>query len=310
MLQFLVVGLLACKSPPEAPEGLDESTRYLVQHFYDADDAFEVGVQGFVEWYDTEGAELVGKKADLDTVDAYTLGDLRQKDIAHLPLSDRILLHMGDDEWGPRDLSRAKGVVSLSEMDCRWTKAEKLLVRGDQHVVFSGDFEGYERTYMTPRAAFEQATKDLDFTAIKEDLDPWAADFDGAITERSLLLTENVVDPTQVLLANMDPYPMNLDLRHGLVDIGDDTRGVLAILAYNIEAAWGAQGENALLQSYSVEINVERPRNKTLRMLAVWVEPLGGGIEPDSSLALNFAVNKSLDASERLSDICAGEIEL
>ena len=45
-------------------------------------------------------------------------------------------------------------------------------------------------------------------------------------------------------------------------------------------------------------------------MLAVWAEPRGGGIEPDSAIALNFAVNKSLASSERMSGICSGEIEL
>ncbi|MFT4626991.1 MAG: hypothetical protein ACI8PZ_005672 [Myxococcota bacterium] len=310
MYLLLVVGLLGCKPPPEAPQGLDESTRYLVRNFYTADADFQAGVQGFVDWYEDEGVDLVGEAANTDTLDAYTIGDLSPSDIAHLPIENRILLNMDKDEWGQRDLSRAKGVVSLAEMDCKWTKAEKLLVRGDQDVVFSDDFEGYERTYVSKRTAFEGATSALEFDAVKEDLDPWAPDFEPADFERSLLLTENMIDPTRVLVADMESYAMNLDLRHGQFEIGEDELGVLSIVTYNIEAAWGSKGENALLQSYSVEINVERPGNKTLRMLAVWAEPLGGGIEPDSALALNFAVNKSLASSERLSDICAGEIEL
>ena len=55
---------------------------------------------------------------------------------------------------------------------------------------------------------------------------------------------------------------------------------------------------------------MQRPDDKTLRMLAVWAEPKGGGIEPDSAFALTFAVNKSLAASERLSAVCAGEEEV
>ncbi len=310
MTSLFALALLGCKAPPEAPKGLDDSTRYLVRNFYTADPTFEAGIQGFVDWYDDEGVDLIGESANIDTVDAYSIGDLREEDIAHLPLDKRILLDADKDEWGPRDLSRAKGVVSLSEMDCDWTKAEKLLVRPDQDVVFSDDFEGYERTYITKRSDFEGATKALEFAAIKDDLDPWSTDFDPEDYATSLLLTENMVDPTRVLVADMDPYSMNLDLRHGVFEISEQETGVLSIVTYSIEAAWGAKGENALLQSYSVEINVERKGGKTLRMLAVWAEPLGGGIEPDSAIALNFAVNKSLASSERLSGICSGEVEL
>ena len=108
----------------------------------------------------------------------------------------------------------------------------------------------------------------------------------------------------------MDWYDMNLDMRHGVYDVNGEETAVLAIVTYNIEAAWGQAENNALLQSYSVEINIERGKNKTLRMLAVWSEPKGGGVDPDSALALNFAVNKAGKASDRMSDICAGEIDI
>jgi hypothetical protein len=309
-MTLIALALFACKAPPEAPEGLDESTRYLVRNFYTADDSFEAGVQGFVDWYDEEGSALVGESANIDTLDAYTIGDLQLADIEHLPINMRILLDKDKDEFGQRDLSRAKGVVSLAEMDCDWTKAEQLLVRPDQDVVFSDDFEGYERSYVTKRSVFEGGTKALDFAPIRNDLDPWGDDFDPEDYASSLLLTENIVDPTRVLVADMEPYSMNLDLRHGLFEVDEVETGVVSIVTYNIEAAWGDKGENALLQSYSVEINIERKGGKTLRMLAVWAEPRGGGIEPDSAIALNFAVNKSLASSERMSGICSGEIEL
>ena len=306
----LIALTVACKPPPEAPEGLDDSTNYLMKNFYASDALFEAGVQGFIDWYDTEGKALVGKGADLETTDAYTVGDLSADSIAHLPLEDEILIDKNKDEYGTRDLSRAKGVVSLAEMDCSWTRAEELLVRGDQNVVFSDDFEGYEREYVTSRSAFESGSADLSFDRITDDLDPFGPDYIAADFARSLLLTVNQVDPTAVLTSNIDFYEMNLDLRHGVFNISEEEVGVLAIITYNIEAAWGSAGNNALLQSYSVEINIERPNDKTLRMLAVWSEPLGGGIDPDSAIALNFAVNKSLAASERMSEICAGELEI
>ena len=57
----LIALTVACKPPPEAPEGLDDSTNYLMKNFYASDALFEAGVQGFIDWYDAEGKALVGK---------------------------------------------------------------------------------------------------------------------------------------------------------------------------------------------------------------------------------------------------------
>ena len=191
----ILVAASGCKRPPEAPKGLDASTNYLMKHFYDDDLTFEAGVQGFVDWYDGEGSDLVGEDATLETVDAYTVGDLTADSIAHLPIEDEILVDPKNDTWEKRDISNAKGIVSLAEMDCHWTRAEELLVRKDQHVVFEDDFEGYKRTYVTSRADFEGARKDLDFARVNDPLDPWGPDFDGDATATTLMLTENEVDP-------------------------------------------------------------------------------------------------------------------
>lgn len=308
---MLFILLTACKPPPEAPQGLDDSTTFVLRNFYADDATFQAGLQGFLEWYETDGIGLTGEAATLDTVDAYTIGDLSPDDLAHLPLVPEILVDPRDGTREPRDLSRAKGVVSLAEMDCDWKTAEALLVRPDQDVVFDGDWEGYDRTYVTSRANFEAATASGDYTRIPETLDPFADGFDAAATEQTLMITTNMVDPTPLLTSNLDSYFMHLDVRHGEFDLGDgDPVSGFAIITYTEDAAWGTGGDNALLQVFSVEVNVARPGDKTLRMLAVWSQPKGAGVDPDSALTLNFAVNKSLDSSERLSDICAGEIEI
>lgn len=308
---MIFVLLTACKPPPEAPQGLDDSTTFVLRNFYADDATFQAGLQGFLDWYENDGVALVGEEVTLETVDAYSIGDLTPEDIAHLPVVDEILVDPDDGTREPRDLTRAKGVVSLAEMDCDWKTAEALLVRPDQDAVFNGDWEGYERTYVTSRSAFESATQSGDYTAIHDALDPFADGFDGSATESTLMLTTNVVDPTAVLTSNLERYEMSLDVRHGEFDLGDgEPVSGFAIITYAVDAAWGGGGNNALLQSFSVEVNVARPGDKTLRMLAVWSEPKGAGIEPDSALALNFAVNKSLDSSERLSGICAGDIPI
>ena len=66
------------------------------------------------------------------------------------------------------------------------------------------------------------------------------------------------------------------------------------------EGAYDEDGTNGLAQSYSVELNIARPNDKTLRALAVWAEPVSNILEPDSPVSLNYAVNKSLASSERI----------
>lgn len=301
---------LGCTPPPEAPEGLDDSTNYLMEKFYSSDAEFEAGIQGFINWYDTEGAGMTNEDATLETVDAYTVGDLTEAAISHLPIDDEILIDAKEGTIEPRDLSKAKGVVSLAEMACAWSTAEALLVRPDQHEVFNKDFEDYERTYLSSRPVFEEATEALVFDQIEDALTPFDDAFSRDDVARSLLMTENNLDPSAVFGTNLEPYPMNLDLRHGLFTINEEEVGVMAIITYSISAAWGKHESNALLQSFSIEVIIERATEQSLRMLAVWSQPKGGGLEPDSPLALNVAVNKALASSQRISDICEGKIDI
>ncbi len=309
-LSLVLIVSVGCKKPPPAPKGLDDSANYMMENFYASDDVFNAGITGFLEWYDKEGEALVGESANLDTVNSYTVGDLSPSSVAHLPIDDEILVDPKNDVYEKRDVTDAKGVVSLALMDCTWTRSEAYLARSDQHVVFEEDFEGYERTYLSSRKTFEDASADSDYDAVKDDLFPFDKDFDRDSYAKTLLMTENIVDPTAVLGANMERFDMNLDMRHTEYDLDGEPVGISAIITYNIEAAWGSAGSNALLQSFSIELNVERPKKKTLRMLTVWAHPKGGGIDPDSAIALNFAVNKALGSSERLSAICAGEIDI
>jgi hypothetical protein len=317
-----LLALAACKPPPPAPEGLDEASRYLVREFYADDATFQAGVQGFMQWFEDEGKGLVGLGASLDgeaentkPVDAFTVGDLLASDVVALPLEQDLLTgegaNNGTGETTPRDVATAAGVVSVAEMDCTWKEAEALLVRTDQNSVFAGDWEGYERTYNSERATFEGATADEVFTAIDERIDPFAEGFDHQAYGATLLMTDNIADPTALLGVNIPGYPLDLDLRHARVELLDgSTVGVLSILTYNVQAVWGPTGDNGLRQSFSIEINVEREGDKTLRMLAVWAEPVSPLIGADAAATLTYAVNKSQKSSERMSAVCAGEVEV
>jgi hypothetical protein len=304
---------VACKpAPPPAPEGLDESTSYMIREFYNDDAYFQAGVQGFMNWYFEEGYLLVGVSATEENNDSFTISDLSEDDIAGFPLQE---------VEGGRDLRCAKGVVSLAEMSCTWQKSEEYLARTDQDTVFPDNWEGYARTYRTDRDAYEGATVSGEYEAIGEAIEnPFEDGFDGAAIDSTIMFTTNIVDPAPVLGVDVPEYEMYLDFRHGLYEITNqdgepESVSAFAILTFITDDAYGATGENGIKQSYSIEINVQRPDDKTLRMFAAWAEPVSailGTCEADdpewepSALVLNYAVNTSLGASQRLSDVCAG----
>lgn len=291
--------VFACSPPPPAPEGLNEVTSYMVREFYSEDDTFAAGIQGFMTWFDTEGYLLVGEAAGDGNTDTFTLSDLEATDINHLPA-------MTDSP----DLSRAKGVISLAEMNCSWKEAEAYLLRADQDVVFDGDWDTYERTYLSDRPTFEAATQTEEFISIDEPLNPFVEGFDYNALSSNLMFTVNQADPTPLLGVDLPPYDLFLDFRHGTFDVEGEKVSVSAIITYMKEGAYDEDGENGLAQSYSVELNIARPNDKTLRALAVWAEPVSNILEPDSPVSLNYAVNKSLASSERISAICGGEEDI
>jgi len=319
---FLAVSAAACQPPPPAPEGLDDSARYMVRNFWAGDAVFEAGITGYMQWFEDEGREILGLIPGQEGkgTDAFTVTDLEPEDIEALPLDAEIVDDVRnfddpeDDVLVPRDVTRAAGVVSLVEMDCTWKEAEALLRRRDQNNVFPLDWEAYDRSYATPLAAFEQGTNDEVFAPIPEPIFPYAEDFDPAPYESTILLTDNTVDPSAVFgIVNIGGYPLDLEFRHGIYDIGEEgakvSTGVFAILTYNRRAVWDNAG-NGLAQSYSIEIVVERPDEKALRMLTVWADPRSLVVDADNPIALNTAVAKARDSSVLLSRICSGEVEI
>jgi hypothetical protein len=286
---------VGCKRPPPAPEGLDESARYVLREFYADDLTVGAGLTGFMDWFDADGVELLDQNASLDNVGAFSLGDLSWEDVGHLPL----------DEDG-RDPANASGVVSVAEIRCDWTETEALYARSDQDAVFEGDYDFYERTYESSRAEFEDATASLDFPDVSEPIDA----FQGSLgeVERALLLTRN--DVTQSTAGITISTDLMLHLRHGVYEVQGEDTAVSMVFGFTPAAATGESGSSTLYQSYSVVINVDRGNGKTLRMFALWTELDTLLVGSDSALVLSAAVNKSQDAAERLSAVCEGEIDI
>ncbi len=288
-------------APPPAPEGLDDSVTYAFRNFYAEDAVFTAGLTGLVRWYHQEGYLQVGERATTENSDAFTVSALTDEDIAGLPL---------EELEGGRDLTRAVGVVSLAEMSCGWKDAEALLVRTDQAVLFPATWEGYERTFDSDRQAFEEAVTQEEFAAVEEPLDRFAEGFDEEAHESSLLLTENQVDTISLLGIDIPAYRMILDVRHGIYDIDGVPTPVVAFLTFTPDAAYTEAGDTGLKQTYSIELDVALEGGGTLRLLAAWAEPVSPLLPADSPLILSYAVNTSLDASERMNDICEGTEEV
>ncbi|MCP4871112.1 MAG: hypothetical protein GY898_20585 [Proteobacteria bacterium] len=297
LMLMAVVLASGCKPPPPAPEGLDASSAYLIREFHAADDVFDAGLQGFMEWFDDEGFELVGERATSDTTDAFTVGDLSDTDISYLPVVSG------------RDIEAAAGIVSLSDMDCEVAQSEALLVRPDQFNVFADDWDAYDRTFDTDRDAYEDAT---DYAPIDEAQDVFAEDWDGGAFASTLMITSNVGDPAPELggLADLPGFPLFLHFRHGVHQRGEVAMPYYAILSFNPDAVSNEAETQHLHQSFTIEINIEQTPGRTLRMLALWTEIQGAGLSSDDALSLNYAVNKAQASAERLSAICAGEIEI
>ena len=295
VLGGLALTVVGC-APPDAPQGLDEASSYVFREFYSDDLTFEAGIQGFMDWFlNGGGQELTGvvpgfQEGD-EPVDSFTVANLDAEDVINYPYN------------GERVLGEALGVVSVAEMECTWRTAETFLLRPDQDAVFVDDWETYDRTFTSDRAAYE-AGNDTGYDLINTPVDPFVEGFDPTPYESSLLFTENMADPSVEFGVNLGAYPLFLDFRHGSYEVEGEQLGAFAIATHMRDPVVNDAG-NGLAQTYSIEINVERPNGRTLRMLAVWAQALTEGITIDEAVARRAAVNKALESSNTLSELCA-----
>lgn len=294
-LLLFTLAAMACKPPPPAPEGLQDSLTYLFRNFYAEDEVIGAGLTGFMDWVDADGDELLGKTADMDHIGEFTLDYLTAEDVAILPIEGEV------------ELTFAPGTVALSELTCDWKEAETLLVRTDQDEVF-GEFETYTREFLTPRAAFEDATAEDDFAPLDEPLaEPYAADPALGDLERTFLLTDNQASSKEVGVTL--EFELLLNLRHGNYEVQGEDTGAFLILTWMPQRTESEGGDNSMEQSYSLELDVSRPRGKTLRLMATWIQ-IEGLFDHDSDTVKVVGVNKNLDSSLRLAEICSGEMDL
>jgi hypothetical protein len=289
MIALLALG--GCRHLTEAPSGLEDSLRFLYREFYSDDDTVAAGLTGLLDWIDQDGAEMLGERADLENVGAFELGPLDRSDLVRTPVEE------------DPDPSGAPGVVSVASMACRWERAEGLLVRGDQDVVFEGTWDLYDRAYGTSREVYE-AARDEGIDPVRDEIPE-----DGLGDQASaLLLTDNTVEASE--LGYTLSFDVRLQFRHGLWEVQGEERPAFLILGYMPAAAWTDGGETGLRQSYSIDVNIEDEPGSTLRVFGAWSEMVSPLLPADSPMVLASGVNKAQDTAERLSRICAGELEI
>lgn len=284
---------LACKPPPPAPEGLQDSLTYLFRNFYAEDDVIGAGLTGFMDWVDGEGQDLLGKTANGDNVGEFTLDPLSTEDVSFLPIEGHVVL------------ADAPGTVALSDLACDWKEAERYLVRTDQDIVFE-EFDTYSRGFLTSRQVYEDATASGDFEPLREPFtEPYAPQPVLGDLERSFLFTDNQVSSTNVGVTL--EFQLLLNLRHGIFEVQGEPTDAFLILTWLPERAASEGGDNSMEQSYSLELDVSRPDGQTMRLMSSWTQ-----IEstlPDNVITV-VGINKNLNSSARLADICAGEEDL
>ena len=105
-------------------------------------------------------------------------------------------------------------------------------------------------------------------------------------------------------------YQLALQFRHRIFDIGGQPTPASLLLSFVSERAVAEDGNNTIEQTYGIEAHVSLPSGNTLRVVVVWVEVDSVWLEEDSNIVLSRTVNSAQSQSERLSDICTGDVVL
>jgi hypothetical protein len=289
--------LIGCEAPPPAPEGLDDSVGFIMNEFYSDDLTFGAGLTGLLNWFDDEGTALLDVDPNIGNVADFALQRrLTFDDVSQMPVT-----HGRDPEGAP-------GVVGLAEIDCDWSEGEALHVRGDQDVVFEGEWTTYTRTYESPRPDYDAAREADEYPAVRDRVDPAVADWTSPELAPVFLRTSNALG-TSSLGVDFE-YTMDLTFRHGEFEVQGEPTSAMVILTWMAESvdSTGAD-DNQLLQVYSIDMIVGRGDGLGLRIVANYTE-VGGAVDSGSELVQSLGVARILDFAEHLDGICTGAREL
>ncbi len=289
-----LLALTGCPAEaPDAPEGAEEGTRFLMRSFYEDDLTIGAGLTGLMNWYDSEGSAIEGDSPELDAGEAqdWTLEPLEAGDLAPTQSSST-----------DRPLDSMNGIIGVGTVLCTFEEVEMLGGRPDQDVVFGDEWAHYARTFETSRADYDAATGGT-IPGLPNGIDPLVDDLNE--TAHSLMATSNALGTLEVGVA-LD-YTLNLHFRHGVFDIQGEERRATVILTWQPVPTEGDGGNNALHQSFAIDALVEVDGG-VRRFAATWndVESVVSG----SELLIRLTVNRINTFAERMTDICRGDIEI
>lgn len=292
---LFAVAFVGCAPPPPAPEGLDDSVRYILNEFYAEDAVVGAGLTGLLNWVDDEGAALLDVDPNVGNVADFRLENrLTAEDVDHMPYAHG------------RSPADAPGVVGLAEIDCDWAEGERVHVRGDQDVVFEGEWTTYDRTYESPRAPYDAARESDTYPAVNDAVDPTSADWASDDLAAVFMKTANALGTSST---GIDfEYTLDLHFRHGVFDVQGEPTPAMIILTWLQDVAPSVNSDNFLYQVWSVDMIVGRGEGRGLRMVANYTEV--GPVESDADLVQVLGVNRILDFAEHLNAICTGAREL
>jgi hypothetical protein len=293
----VVVLASGCQRPPQAPAGLDDSARYLLREFYADEATVGAGLSGLLAWYGEEGAELLSTEVNPDNSANFALELLDAADVQDMPSS------------AGQSIDLALGAVGVGLLGCSWRDTEPFLVRADQDVVFEGEWSHYDRTFDSPRAAYEDAEPGT--WPELGGLDPVSEGFPRSETNAGLLLTTNPLG-TDEATVRLD-YTLRIAMRHGTFPVDGEDRDAGFILTWLPDpSAPAGTTDSSIQQVYSIDVLIDVDEGQALRLVATWNHVENSLLDPQdsSNLMISATVRRIARFAERLSGLCEGTLTI
>ncbi len=193
-----------------------------------------------------------------------TLTPLAASDTANLGLS-------------PRDVTKAQGMIILTELPCTLDQVEKLTIAKNQPTLFPKTYDNYLRTY---------TSSSDDYFARKVKTITWTTDLTATVLSRQY---QSDLRGGARFVAGASPSGGNVVL----------SRTVL------VKPATFLKGNDAQFnQDYQIEAFYERSAGKTVHVYALWREFIVGSISSSDQLYISIILGNLKDFDVRAGKIC------
>ena len=274
----------------DGQQAIDEASRQLVRDFYADDASIAESVSVLLDWYQSEGAELLEPR-----IHPVVLADLEPEDLKPFNLQDQ----------GLRDPTLTTGVIEMQPIDCNWYDIEHLMVHPDQAAVLPGAFDSYERTFEDSLQTYLEDVPHVPY--IDEPLHPELQAADPQARPDVLLRT---VNDGVVKEGGMSfDYHTVVHFRHSLVDINGEHTALTMALSH-LPNAVESDSTVVVEQSYGLEMVIERDSGQSIRAMMLWNYVTMPGIGPDSDMWPGTMVGKMRSTADRLSELCVEGLPL